>query len=64
LDFYIKISHMDVLDFGWRVKEIELFEDEGCQNMLSWNNVKLPFPGVPGTSTYDVITKNTDVYTG
>ena len=26
--------------------------------------MKLPFPGVPGTSTYDVITKNTDVYTG
>jgi hypothetical protein len=64
LDFYIKISHMDVLDFGWRVKEIELYEDIACTQSLSFSSVKLPFPGVPGTSTYDVITSQSDVYTG
>merc|ERR1719482_1013026 len=64
LDFYVKISHMDVMDFGWRVKEIELYSDFDCTDSISFSSVKLPFPGVAGTSTYDVITSASDVYTG
>jgi hypothetical protein len=64
LDFYVKISHMDVMDFGWRVKEIELYSDFDCTQSISFSSAKLPFPGVPGTSTYDVITSKSDVYTG
>merc|ERR1719174_1076866 len=64
LDFYVKISHMDVLDFGWRVKEIELYSDFACTSSIAFASAKLPFPGVPGTSTYDAITSASDVYTG
>jgi hypothetical protein len=64
LDFYVKISHMDVMDFGWRVKEIELYSDFECTSKIPFSSVKLPFPGEPGTSTYDKITSASDVYTG
>merc|ERR1719171_1183296 len=40
LDFYVKISHVDVMDFGWRVKEIELFSDFDCTDPLSFSSVK------------------------
>ena len=37
-DLLSSMNHVLIRMYGhlrWRVKEIELFEDEGCQNMLS-----------------------------
>merc|ERR1719487_2870184 len=73
LDYYLKISHADVLNFGWRIKEIELYKDEECTQKLSFTSVRQTFEKAysysPGfgdetDTTYEKITKDSQVYSG
>jgi hypothetical protein len=69
MDYYLSIAHGDVLSFGWRINEIELYADAECTR-------KVPFTGRDGAmtefpawgggqdTTYETITKVSQVYTG
>jgi hypothetical protein len=73
LDYYLRISHADVLNFGWRIKEIELYADEECTQKLSFASVRQDFETAYGFSpgygsetdtTFEKITKDSQVYSG
>ena len=42
--YYLRITHTDRLDFGWRVKEVHLYEDTACEDEGSYANLGLRTP--------------------
>jgi hypothetical protein len=78
MPYYMKLEHLDRLDFGWRVSDIKLFttgtNDEPCSTPIPSSTIKTSVssdalkPGAGASQmdldTYDKITKSTYVYTG
>jgi hypothetical protein len=74
LDYYLRLYHKDKLDFGWRVREIKMYEDEKCEGPVVSSGLRLKYPAPPECfnkdpetcvdQTYRKITSVTDVYTG
>jgi hypothetical protein len=66
-DVYFRLTHLDKLDFGWRVESVELYEDAQCTKQLTFDdvNVKAEFPAeAADDATYTYITSKSYVYSG
>jgi hypothetical protein len=65
LDTYFRLTHLDKMNFGWWVDQIELYEDAACTQLLAFDDVKVAFPTEAADDvTWTLITSQSFVYSG
>jgi hypothetical protein len=39
-DYYLRMRHLDRLDYGWRIDEINFYSDKECTKSMTWKDMK------------------------
>jgi len=65
--YFVRITPETPLQFGWRVRQILLYSDPGCSEILTFGQVALDLPAPADAekdTTWQVLTSESNVYTG